>query len=147
MRTGGVGASAATVAADGADATDAAAASLHAGQALAQGLCGDSMCVAAAAAAAALAAAAAAAAAYDDAARAPRQLSATAAAREKGGGGVEGVARGGVLERVGDAPREPVQGLARHSVQGEAQACEWQTCLGPCLLVRGWSLWGIRLEG
>ena len=64
MRTGGVGASAATVAADGADATDAAAASRHAGQALAQGLCGDSMCVAATA----LAAAAAAAAANDDAA-------------------------------------------------------------------------------
>ena len=45
----------------------------------------------------------------------------------------------GVRSRVVEHDAVEVGDAAHVTVQGRAQACEEQSCLGPCLLVRGWS--------
>ena len=45
----------------------------------------------------------------------------------------------GVRSRVVEHDAVEVGDPAHVTVQGRAQACEEQSCLGPCLLVRGWS--------
>ena len=45
----------------------------------------------------------------------------------------------GVRSRVVEHDAVEVGDAAHVAVQGRAQACEEQSCLGPCLLVRGWS--------